>query len=54
MFFIQLFILLSFFLNMRFLFCVRVKTYFVEMETLHTVLNFPAGVINFLKALREF
>jgi len=54
MFIIQLFILLSSFLNMGFLFCVRVKTFFVEMETLHTVLCFLTGVVNFLKALREF
>ena len=39
---------------MGFLFCVRVKIFFVEMETLHNVLNFPAGVVSFLKALREF
>jgi hypothetical protein len=39
---------------MRFLFCVPLKTYFVEMGTLHTVLNFSTGVVNFLKALREF
>jgi hypothetical protein len=53
MFAIQLIIIDSSFVNMGFLCCVSIETFFVEMENLNNFLNFAKRVVTFLKVLRE-